>query len=978
MTFTWESKVINYESERKERRCALEEVTDHPLKISIVTLQDGRPQRRSGTSSSSGSSSASGTPRRSSATTSTSWGGLDPLSSLHPLGNALEGLDPLSMMSAEDGNEKLEHFVTKGGGTLDESFESWAVKKSGILAKYSTSEKLSITTSFLSGGEKVMVKTQSAVTDKVKNRLEQLDDFEEGSVKEMLNLSQQEYVTRIEELNQALRESWEQDQRVKALKIAIQCAKLLVDTSVIQFYPSKFVLITDILDNFGNLVYQRIHSKAEYFKSGSRVAIPLPENFTPDQVPESAKETCRNWFFKIASVRELIPRFYVETAILKSYSFLTQKEYSTALMRLTSVICGIGDPLVAAYARCYLCRVGMSVAPEAHEHVLENFWDFLLTYPQLQRPLVQQTLQQQHIDMATYLTLYCPALDWILQCVAYRAPENVLTEVLARCKSQCNSALLLNSIMTAFKPEFIANRALEFVNMMRECDDATFPKHVMFRTLGLCLLVSDPPEEQKLQVLNEVWKVVSKLKNPADYMSCAEVWIEYPCKHFTKREINTFLGAIIKQMVPDRAFENHYAQLGAVVDRILVHVHDFSVLFSIDHFLPFLDLLQKESVKVDVCKSIMDAFLKYQKEVTHDPVIVNALMYICKTMHNSVNALTLDDERRQIATLICGFLQHISFGRDFEQQLLFYVDSRAAFSSLDPVLVELVQDVNVLAMRTRQVVKGHHTRKTAAFVKACAAYCFITIPSLNSVLGRLELYLLSGQVALLNQCLSQADSFFKAAISLVPEMPHTIELEGKQKSSEPYLLSFINNFLSTLLFVPDHPENEPLYLLRGLLNVLQDYLWDSHSDARSIAFLNALNLLSALSQDSYLHHIDKVDSNDALYGGDPKFTAQIRELCGSVMDEVLNHLKYLGDAGQYHRQAALAMELMNRILIGGNLENKSLLSLCINLWNLAHKHGALDHKTSVRCLEFVKQRAARPKGSPYSELASKLQIPSPV
>ena len=32
-----------------------------------------------------------------------------------------------------------------------------------------------------------------------------------------------------------------------------QCAKLLADISVIHFYPSKFVLITDILDNFGNI-----------------------------------------------------------------------------------------------------------------------------------------------------------------------------------------------------------------------------------------------------------------------------------------------------------------------------------------------------------------------------------------------------------------------------------------------------------------------------------------------------------------------------------------------------------------------------------------------------------------------------------------------------------------------------------------------------------------------------------------------------
>lgn len=100
----------------------------------------------------------------------------------------------------------------------------------------------------------------------------------QGSQRELLNLSQQDYANRIEELNQSLMEAWSSDQKVKALKIVIQvgkrlrksllcvqtfiithtdrcavlqCAKLLSDTSVIQFYPSKFVLITDILDTFG-------------------------------------------------------------------------------------------------------------------------------------------------------------------------------------------------------------------------------------------------------------------------------------------------------------------------------------------------------------------------------------------------------------------------------------------------------------------------------------------------------------------------------------------------------------------------------------------------------------------------------------------------------------------------------------------------------------------------------------------------------
>lgn len=57
-----------------------------------------------------------------------------------------------------------------------------------------------------------------------------------------------------------------------------------------------------------------------------------------------------------------------------------------------------------------------------------------------------------------------------------------------------------------------------------------------------------------------------------------------------------------------------------------------------DKFLPLLDLFQKESIKVEVCKSIMDAFThsNVQQEPTNDPVIINALMFICRVMHDSV------------------------------------------------------------------------------------------------------------------------------------------------------------------------------------------------------------------------------------------------------------------------------------------------------------------------------------------------------
>lgn len=109
------------------------------------------------------------------------------------------------------------------------------------------------------------VKSQVTMAEKVKHRLEQLDDFEEGSVKQM-DVTQQEYVQKIEQLNAELVSAWNNDHRVNSLKIAIQCSKLLADTSVLRFYPSQFVLITDVLDMFGRLVYDRLKQKSGYVK----------------------------------------------------------------------------------------------------------------------------------------------------------------------------------------------------------------------------------------------------------------------------------------------------------------------------------------------------------------------------------------------------------------------------------------------------------------------------------------------------------------------------------------------------------------------------------------------------------------------------------------------------------------------------------------------------------------------------------------
>ena len=78
-----------------------------------------------------------------------------------------------------------------------------------------------------------------------------------------------------------------------------------------------------------------------------------------------------------------------------------------------------------------------------------------------------------------------------------------------------------------------------------------------------------------------------------------------------------------------------------------------------DKFMPFLDLFSNEKVRVDVFKGVVEAFVRNQRESTSDPVILSGMMYACRQLAESVTALTVSDEIRQISELIVGFLSKV-------------------------------------------------------------------------------------------------------------------------------------------------------------------------------------------------------------------------------------------------------------------------------------------------------------------------------
>lgn len=220
-----------------------------------------------------------------------------------------------------------------------------------------------------------------------------------------------------------------------------------------------------------------------------------------------------------------------------------------ALSRLTLIARGIADPLVGAYARCYLCRVGMAISDDK-EFLHQNFDDMIVMYHTVSQLFLQMDfvltveyqlflgsirseLTRQRLSLSTYVILYSPAFEWILHGIVTNADDYKLDELVLKCQEKRHCAPLFNAILNAFPKKFIAFRALHFVNILSKCDTETYTRSEMLRCLGSCLSQSPPPPDQMFDVFEYVWRCISTFLQTDEYLQCVESWVAFVAKHLT-------------------------------------------------------------------------------------------------------------------------------------------------------------------------------------------------------------------------------------------------------------------------------------------------------------------------------------------------------------------------------------------------------------------------------------------------------------
>eukprot|EP01125_Pyxidicula_operculata_P016998 TRINITY_DN5912_c0_g1_i2.p1 TRINITY_DN5912_c0_g1~~TRINITY_DN5912_c0_g1_i2.p1 ORF type:complete len:671 (-),score=147.96 TRINITY_DN5912_c0_g1_i2:65-2077(-) len=625
-------------------------------------------------------------------------------------------------------------------------------------------------------------------------------------------------------------------------------------------------------------------------------------------------------------------------AIVQSYRFIENDCFPRVFDRLLSMIRGIADPLVATYARAYLARKGADVLRHNKKFLMQSFEDYLLVEKLIDNESTKAYLESRNISKREYLELYAPALDWILECLAHKADYRILEEVLHKYGNSSNG-YVLNAIISSFQPRLICKYAIEFVKHIKSISDESIDKLILYRTLGVNLVLSEPPEEHRLKILNEIWKDVTKTTDVTKYIQVAEIYIAYPLTHLNLAAVDVLLKDILDHVNVDKQYLEFQSLLQSIMTKVLSRKDTtFHQIFGMKHFLPFLDLFRGE-IQIDVNKALLQNFNKTVGKVS-DTIVINTMFSVAKTVHDSINAMSFESETREISDLICKFVQKIDFGRDLEKHLNFFVEARRAFSNLDTVKAELVRGVCMLAVQTLQFVKGKLNKQTSAFVRACIAYCYITIPAMESVFERLYLYAFSGQVSLLLQSLPQADSLFKSAITLLQEVPNNIEeRDGKVRSTNEELITFLKYFISILTAVPGHPDHGPFYLLTALTKVVKDFTWEAKSTGRVIIFNSIVKALSVNYQKKLPYQWDKIETNEMLYGQTEQYLSGVKTLIAGLLDEIkadFERLSQYVDLSSQQTQAEAALEVVNSAIINAQILPQTI-DFIVNFYSMAKK-----------------------------------------
>lgn len=745
--------------------------------------------------------------------------------------------------------------------------------------------------------------------------LEELDDPQKFADEGVKVITWQDYVSRLQELKDEITRSWLADDRVTSLKLSIKVAKLLVDTSVSEFYPTLFVLVTDIMDMIGDLVWKRIKQKAEFTEDGTLLCN-LAENFEASSICADAKETCYNWFSKIGAVQDLLPRIYLEMALLPCWRFLLDQP-TDSLQRLVMMTRGLGDPVASAYCRLYMAHCAQKLPSHDIGYLVTCVNDLRVILTQA-LAANESTLGHFKNNKKLQISLMEPTIEYIMKCIFSGLSQRRVNEVLSELgllKNQKNFetvpcvSVVLHHLLKELPIEVVSSNVVNILHLIEFNKDTSFHQHLNYRLLGFRLYEGKCPVNIVNAVLDKVMQIIVPYESLDEYLSVVDAYVDLILQNHMNNHLDIILRGISERASNGGITVDEMSSLQSLLMKLLSHFECLEDVFCLNHFPEILDVMHGKSQDV-VFLYILNMAMRSGH--IRDPTSIQLLSEISQALHDNMEFTNKDDDG-QVARSVSRFVHMVDYGTEMESHLAFLVDCRANFGRFNELKETLVHSSNSLAIQSLKC-----TKKDLSFFKSCVTFSEVTIPSISGQ-RQFDLFLETAEVAFLGGLVSHVDGLIDSGIGCLHGFRTPADVEG--------LVSSIRKLCSFLIMVPGNTSVPVTYFPNNLYTLISSQSWFDPK-MRTRIFSAILLLLTTLSQKTMPYHANtQIPGNDMLYYGDLSYKQELVSLSKVVLENLLFAVQ---EEPSQAARGSMALEACNCIASSFLLSNE-LSSTCLKL-----------------------------------------------
>lgn len=722
--------------------------------------------------------------------------------------------------------------------------------------------------------------------------------------------TQVELVAHVEGLDKELRNFWKNGEKVRSTRVTIQAIKMLCAPKVPQCYPSIFMLVSSVMDTFGDFVAKRLQE----LSAGQNVIVATllkkGQDADADLIPPETVEVCNNWFLKISSIRELVPRICVELSLLKCFRYVSKKMRSAmpeVVERLAGQIRGIADPLVASHIRWYLFL-------RAAEVLHGREWATPLT-----ECYFDQLHMLQSCKHAGTLPLYAPSLQWMLDTLlAYGNTDDrpriisKTVELVFELKCAPLSAVLFRALTIRDLTEIGIDTLLSHVSSFKD------PQERAVAISGFCLSLVDgeipgTSRAAKTALLSEIHGVADLDTMPVQqFLIAVEALLLLCAAHFGPKQIHVILR-ITREKLINETSNIVEGPLSNMISRLIRHFSPGPLLTSPD-LVPLVRMVSSQ-LRGDVIVNLLRAV------PTGNEAYMAVALELCRILEQSQvvgKSTDADEFTRLVSKTLISVCPN-----DPEAKLAFLCEARHTLSDAEILRATLIH----IALRTVDSL-SLTTRKRRNIAKVFFAFAHVTIPALQSPFTRLRTALIATAIAFKKGLVSNGEGLMHLCVTILPDLqPLTTSTDGTVSSNDSATKDAILQLVSIAAAVPPHAKYGHLYLFESVLQWSDKYQWPTSSTTKYSIWLSIVRIATRLMKDE-LRNLSYPLCGTSHNLSDPTFTAAANEAAvGALKRTLFNVHRLHSDSPQHPLLHDICLEGFETMMVFGQ-PSKSLLARC--------------------------------------------------